>query len=101
MPEPLSYDTELLHKQANKLLDHVETHGQDHSGHDADLASATSFHHIRIDHIDRCARSVGHDLIENIRELDFVFVARRQQSAADHGQRYLHAASRLRLARRI
>ena len=38
MPEPLSYDTELLHRQANKLLDHVETHRQDHVGHDADLA---------------------------------------------------------------
>lgn len=39
MPEPLSYDAELLFKQANKLLDHVETHRQDHTGHDADLES--------------------------------------------------------------
>ncbi|RIR68150.1 hypothetical protein [Mycobacteroides abscessus] len=42
MPEPLSYDTELLFKQANKLLDHVETHRQDHTGHDADLAELAS-----------------------------------------------------------
>ncbi|WP_457135494.1 WXG100 family type VII secretion target [Mycobacteroides abscessus] len=42
MPEPLSYDPELLFKQANKLLDHVETHRQDHTSHDADLAEAGS-----------------------------------------------------------
>ncbi|CPU27553.1 Hypothetical protein ERS075552_04073 [Mycobacteroides abscessus] len=42
MAEPLSYDTELLFKQANKLLDHVEAHRQDHVGHDADLAELAS-----------------------------------------------------------
>ncbi|MFT9663250.1 WXG100 family type VII secretion target [Mycobacteroides abscessus subsp. abscessus] len=42
MPEPLSYDPELLFKQANKLLDHVEAHRQDHIGHDADLAELAS-----------------------------------------------------------
>ncbi|MBN7560314.1 WXG100 family type VII secretion target [Mycobacteroides abscessus] len=42
MPEPLSYDPELLFKQANKLLDHVEAHRQDHTGHDADLAELAS-----------------------------------------------------------
>lgn len=42
MPEYLSYDPELLFKQANKLLDHVETHRQDHTGHDADLAELAS-----------------------------------------------------------
>lgn len=42
MPDPLSYDPELLFKQANQLLDHVETHRQDHIGHDADLAELAS-----------------------------------------------------------
>lgn len=42
MPESLSYDPELLFKQANQLLDHVETHRQDHTGHDADLAELVS-----------------------------------------------------------
>ncbi len=42
MPDPLSFDPELLHRQANKLLDHVEAHRQDHAGHDADLSNAAS-----------------------------------------------------------
>ncbi len=42
MSESLSYDTEGLFKQANRLLDHVETHRQDHIGHDADLAELAS-----------------------------------------------------------
>ncbi|SHQ68950.1 WXG100 family type VII secretion target [Mycobacteroides abscessus] len=42
MSEPLRFDPELLHRQANKLLDHVETHRQDHIGHDADLTELAS-----------------------------------------------------------
>ncbi|WJR35307.1 hypothetical protein P3F83_08035 [Mycobacteroides immunogenum] len=42
MPDPLSFDPELLHRQANTLLDHVEAHRQDHTGHDADLAELAS-----------------------------------------------------------
>ncbi|OHU30939.1 hypothetical protein BKG76_04335 [Mycobacteroides franklinii] len=42
MPGPLSVDPEILYQQANKLLDHVETHRQDHTGHDADLAELAS-----------------------------------------------------------
>lgn len=42
MSEPLSYPTDVLYQQANKLLDHVETHRQDHIGHDADLAELAS-----------------------------------------------------------
>lgn len=42
MSDPVSFDAEALFRQANKLLDHVETHRQDHVGHDADLAELAS-----------------------------------------------------------
>ena len=42
MSESMHYDTELLFKQANKLLDHVETHRQNDIGHIADCAEMAS-----------------------------------------------------------
>src|SRR5438093_1567947 len=52
----------------------------------AGCASAPSGHHIRIDDIRWRAGGIGHNLVEYIRELDFVFVARdvAEMWRADH-----------------
>src|SRR5712672_2442964 len=39
-------------------------------------ASTPLIHHRRIDHIGRSSLRIGHDLVEDILELEFVFVAR-------------------------